>query len=528
MSTEELADRLQKLEVENTELKAYINAAITGARHHYASSDAIIGELEIAKMPKYGNSGSHCLELIRNRHLMDSNESLNTSSYVNVSFEKEELEVADMGLKINLADQTVYPESFKVHNITLNMVANLWNCPEPADFQDTMVFPGAGTVGSTEACLLGGLCLKFRWRAWYQSQHPECKNIRAVTPNLVLSTCLQNVWEKLFRYMDIEPKFVTPDSKTFTITAEGVKAQIDENTIGVVCIMGNHYAGQYDPVQEVDEMLTELNKEKGWQVGIHVDAASGGFVAPFQPEMKDVKWDFRAENVLSISASGHKFGESCCGTGWIAWREREGLSEHVAVSVSYLGGKGDSYTLNFSRPASGVYVQYYKFHRLGSKGYIDMTANRSSNAKYMRDALKAMSYQGQPRFIMCDGGDSASLPVVAAYINPELNLPYDSLDLQHAIAAYRWYVSGYKMHYTDPLTGEELPLLTDMPDSMTMFRVVVKGNVTRPMVQNLIASIEQALQNLDLIASHTMGTNRSLTKVLTLKKSSQGSSGAAC
>eukprot|EP00798_Chlamydomonas_sp_ICE-L_P009127 gene9127-16250_t len=412
---------------------------------------------------------------------MDSNEGLNTSSYVNVFFEKEELEVADMGLKINLADQTVYPESFKVHNITLNMVANLWNCPKPADFEETMVFPdagtvgsteacllevfpGAGTVGSTEACLLGGLCLKFRWRAWYQSQHPECTNIKAAA------------WEKLFRYMDIEPKFVTPDSKTFTISAEGVKAQIDENTIGVICIMGNHYAGQYDPVQEVDEMLTELNKEKGWQVGIHVDAASGGFVAPFQPEMKDVKWDFRAENVLSISASGHKFGESCCGTGWIVWREREGLSEHVAVSVSYLGGKGDSYTLNFSRPASGVDLTanrtsnakylpnpvssvlyfdldlYQLFDRYQSSFSLstsdltanstsnanDLTANRTSNAKYLRDALKAMTFKGQPRFILCDGGDSASLPVVAAYINPELNLPYDSIDLQHAVAAYHW------------------------------------------------------------------------------------------
>merc|ERR1719464_935124 len=102
-------------------------------------------------------------------------------------------------------------------------------------------------------------------------------------------------------------------------------------------------------------MLQELNAEMGWEVGIHVDAASGGFVAPFQEECPP--WDFRLPTVLSISASGHKFGESVCGTGWVIWRERKDLSENVAVSVSYLGGKGESYTLNFSRPATGSWTR---------------------------------------------------------------------------------------------------------------------------------------------------------------------------
>merc|ERR1719203_1329415 len=143
-------------------------------------------------------------------------------------------------------------------------------------------------------------------------------------------------------------------------------------------------------------MLQKLNESMGLQVGMHIDAASGGFVAPFQDDMP--AWDFRLPTVLSISASGHKFGESVCGTGWVVWRQREGLSEHVAISVSYLGGKADSYTLNFSRPASGIFVQHYKFHRLGWEGYDMLNKNRMANAKYLRDAMVKMTHKDKPRF----------------------------------------------------------------------------------------------------------------------------------
>jgi len=486
---------------ENENLKKRLSLLGNAGQHFYASADAVTEELEATKIPENGNAASHCYNLVRDRHLLDSHESLNTSSYVNVYFEKEELEVANLGLRINMADQTVYPESFKLHNITLNMVATLWNCPKPDDFDDFGAYPGAGTVGSTEACLLAGLCLKFRWREWYKKRNPSlsAQELRGQYPNLVLSTCFQAAWEKLFRYMDIEPKFVVPSKDTFTITADAVKEQVDEKTIGVLCILGNHYGGQYDPVWEIDAMLKELNKEKGWQVGIHVDGASGGFIAPFQPEVP--AWDFRLDNVLSISASGHKFGESCCGTGWVVWRQRKDLSEHVAISVSYLGGKADSYTLNFSRPATGVFVQYYKFHRLGMTGYKALCNNRMSNAKILRDALRAMEYKGQPRFKILDAGDSGCLPVVTAYLNPDLKLPYDDIDLQHIMMGYHWYVSGYKMCFNDPADEQPRPLFSDAPQDQTMFRVVVKANVTRPMIDHLLTSIKSALRDMDELAA---------------------------
>ena len=165
--------------------------------------------------------------------------------------------------------------------------------------------------------------------------------------------------------MDIDPKFVVPSLETFRPTPEQVATAIDENTCGVVVILGNHYQGGYENVAGIAAAVRQANEAKGLQVGIHVDAASGGFVAPFQPEMKTQHWDFRCNEVLSISASGHKFGESIVGTGLILWRRREDLAEHVAISVSYLGGVGESYTLNFSRPASGPMVMLYKYLRLG-------------------------------------------------------------------------------------------------------------------------------------------------------------------
>merc|ERR1719277_210694 len=469
-------------------------------------------------MPEEGLAAKHCYQKISDFHELDSRTRLNTSSYVNVHLEEDEMKVANLGLQINLADQTVYPQSFKVHNITLNMVANLWHCPKPADFDKTGAFPGAGTVGSTEACLLAGLCLKFRWRAWYAQRHGlSLEQVQAVRPNLVISTTFQAAWEKLFKYMDIEAKLVYPSVDTMTITAEQVEEQIDEKTIGVVCILGNHYGGQYDPVWEVDAMLQDFNAETGWNVGIHVDAASGGFVAPFQDDIP--AWDFRLPTVLSISASGHKFGESVCGTGWIVWRERQGLSEHVAISVSYLGDNADSYTLNFSRPASGIFVQYYKFHRLGKQGYRSINDNRMANAKYLRDAMKEIRHKdGRPKFKLLDAGDTGCLPVVTACLNPDLDLPYDDIDFQHQISQYHWYVSGYKMSFHSPCDETTQPLFSDAPASQTMFRVVVKANVTRTLMDNLIESINLVIHTMDALGAGFRDLHAPEQKSVTKKK----------
>ena len=493
-----MSSEVEELKREIGALRAQLESALEASENSYYFSKAPLQALASSGVvPAAGMPAESARALIEDHHAVDFNQRLNTSSYVNVEFEPDEEAVALMGLRVNLADQTVYPQSYKLHDSVVNMIARLWHCPEPEDLDEYGVFAGAGTVGSTEACLLSGLALKFRWRAWYAERCGKSEDeIRAIRPNLVISSCFQAAWEKLFKYMDIEPRLIFPSRDGFALDPEQVREAVDEHTIGVVCIMGNHYGGQYDPVWKVDEVLSEINAERDLQVGIHVDAASGGFIAPFQDLPA---WDFRLENVLSISSSGHKYGESCCGTGWVVWRRREDLSEHVAISVTYLGGKAESFTLNFSRPASGVYVQFYKLMRYGRSGYQQVCENMMGNAKYIRDGLKAMRYQGKPRFVMLDQGDEGCLPVVAASLNPECNFTYNDIDMQNALSQHHWYVGGYKMSLNHPLSEEPIALFSDEDQDRTMFRIVVKNNLTRGMADHLLASFEETFKFLDVL-----------------------------
>jgi len=493
-----MTSELEALQSQVALLKKELEVLHSKQDSSYYFSSGALQDPYVFSMPENGLPAKTVKTQIENNHELDFNKKLNTSSYVNVSFEEEEDDIALMGLRVNLADQTVYPESYKMHDSVVNMIANLWHCPKPDDFDEYGVFAGAGTVGSTEACLLAGLALKFRWRRWYAKCHGLTEDaVMGERPNLVISSCYQAAWEKLFKYMDIEPRLIYPPSSSFKIEADQVKDLVDDHTIGVVCIMGNHYGGQYDPVHEVDSVVEAINAEHDYQIGIHVDAASGGFVAPFQDDLSP--WDFRLPNVLSISASGHKYGESVCGTGWVVWRQRKDLSEHVAISVTYLGGKADSYTLNFSRPASGVYVQYYKLLRYGINGYRQVCANMMSNAQYIREALAGMVINGLPRFVILDDGAHGCLPVVTAMLNPECNFTYDDVDLQHVLSQHHWYVSGYKMGINDPVTEEYRALFSDQDQDQTMFRVVVKNNLTRNMAIHLIDSFNAAFGLLDAV-----------------------------
>ena len=497
-----MTNELIQLQKENTALRERLQQAQQAAGAHYYFSEAAQHDwFTLERFPENGLDRETVKLIIKNAHALDFDQRLNTSSYVNVSLDAEEEAVALMGLQVNLADQTVYTQSYKLHDTVVNMLADLWHCPRPDDFDEYKVYPGAGTVGSTEACLLAGLAFKFRWRNWYAKRAGlSVGEVICVRPNLVISTCFQAVWEKLFKYMDIEPRFIQGSGRTFTLDLEKVREAIDEHTMGVVCIMGNHYGGQYDPVWDVNEVVEQVNAEKGYQVGIHVDAASGAFIAPFQDSLP--AWDFRLKNVLSLSASGHKYGEACCGAGWVVWRQREDLSEHVAISVTYLGGKADSYTLNFSRPATGVYSQYYKLLHYGRAGYRQCCENMLRNAKFLRDGLKAMTCKnGKPRFVLLDGGDDRCLPVVAARLNPESGFNYDDVDLQNAVSQHHWYVGSYRMEFSHPVTGEKLALFHDEGREQTMFRIVVKSNLTRSMVKSLLESIQAALDFLDSIDS---------------------------
>eukprot|EP00522_Entomoneis_paludosa_P011879 CAMPEP_0172439058 /NCGR_PEP_ID=MMETSP1065-20121228/169_1 /TAXON_ID=265537 /ORGANISM="Amphiprora paludosa, Strain CCMP125" /LENGTH=538 /DNA_ID=CAMNT_0013187685 /DNA_START=93 /DNA_END=1709 /DNA_ORIENTATION=- len=459
---------------------------------YYSSSECAIDGFK--GIPDHGFPAGHVKERIIQNHELDNRPRLNTSSYVNVVSEPEEREVALMGLEVNLADASVYPASVELHDKVVNMIAELWNCPPPAQGGN---FSGSGTVGSTEACLLAGLAHKFRWRQWYQTKHGLThEQVMGVVPNIVISTCYQAAWEKLFRYFDVIPKFVVPTlANKMAIDANMIRDFVDDKTMAVVGILGNHYNGAYDPIWDMDKVVSEINAEKGYQVGIHVDGASGGFIAPFQDNVP--AFDFRLTNVLSMSASGHKFGESCCGTGWLVFRHREQLAEHISVSVTYLGGVSDSMTLNFSRPATGPYVQAYKFLRLGKSGYRRKVQRQLDVTKTFRNQMREMTVHGKPLFQICDADENPCLPVFAARINPELNVSYDDFSIQHAIGEFHWYVGAYYLSFEDFSKGGKLgPLCSDESVKSSMFRVVFKSNLTHSLAHDLINRMKEVMAHL--------------------------------
>ena len=459
---------------------------------YYSSTECAIDSFQ--GIPDHGFPASHVKERIIQSRELDNRPRLNTSSYVNVVSEKEERDVALMGLEVNLADASVYPASVELHDKVLNMIATLWNAPQP---EPNGNFSGSGTVGSTEACLLAGLAHKFRWRQWYQKKHGLTKEqVIGVVPNIVISTAYQAAWEKLFRYFDVMPRFVVPTlANKMRINAEDIRNLMDDKTMAVVGILGNHYNGAYDPIWDMDMVVEQVNAQRGLQVGIHVDGASGGFIAPFQDNVPP--FDFRLKNVLSMSASGHKFGESVCGTGWLVFRHRKDLAEHISVSVTYLGGVSDSITLNFSRPAMGPYVQLYKFLRLGKYGYKRKVQRQLAVTKMFRDEVRAMEYHGKPLFEICDADNAPCLPVFAARINPELNLDYDNFSIQHAIGEFHWYVGAYKLSYEDfSKDGALAPLCGDEPIQASMFRVVFKSNLTHSLAKDLLRRLKEVMDHL--------------------------------
>ena len=259
----------------------------------------------------------------------------------------------------NMIDKDEYPQTAELERRCVNILADLWHAPH-AGAGTTAT--GCSTTGSSEACMLGGMALLWRWRA-----RRAAAGLPGTKPNLVMGANVQVCWEKFCRYWQVEPRLVPMEPGRLHLTGPVAAQRCDENTIGVVAVMGSTMDGSYEPVQEISAELDKLQASSGHDVPIHVDGASGGFVAPFlQP---DTEWDFRVPRVASINASGHKYGLVYPGVGWVVWRDAAALPEDLIFRVNYLGGDMPTFALNFSRPGSQVAAQYYNFLRLGFEGY---------------------------------------------------------------------------------------------------------------------------------------------------------------
>jgi glutamate decarboxylase len=281
---------------------------------------------------------------------------------------------------------------------------------------------------------------------------------------------VQVCWEKFCRYWDVEPRLVDVSEQVPHLTAEGAVERCDENTIGVVAVVGSTFDGSYEPVAGIAAALDALQERSGLDVPMHVDAASGGFVAPFLDP--DLVWDFRLPRVASINASGHKYGLVYPGVGWAIWRDKAALPEDLIFDVDYLGGQMPTFALNFSRGGAQIVAQYYTMLRLGHDGYRRVQQACRDTALWLSGEIAGLG----PFRLISDGGE---LPVFAFAVRPEIG-DYTVYDVSEALRARGWIVPAYPM----PPAVEDLSVL----------RVCVRNGFSRDLASLLLDDLRRAVE----------------------------------
>ncbi len=413
------------------------------------------------EMPSASMPGNVAYQIIHDELNLDGNPALNLASFVTTWMEPEAERLMMETLNKNYVDQDEYPQTTEIQNRCVNMLANLFHAPE----EHTGV--GTATVGSSEAIHLAGLALKWNWRARCRAE-----NKPAEKPNIVMGHNVQVCWEKFARYFEVEPRYVPLGKKRFVLGVKEALELVDQNTIAVVGILGSTYTGEYEPIEALNEALEKQNKKTGWQVPIHVDAASGGFVAPFtSPQLK---WDFRLPLVKSINASGHKYGLVHPGIGWVIWRTESELPEDLIFHVNYLGGDQPTFNLNFSRGANQIIAQYYNFLSLGREGYRRIMSALEENARYLTGQLEATG-----KFTMLS--KLGHLPVVTFTFKNTGR--FTVFDLSAKLRQRGWIVPAYTM----------------APDAedVAVLRVVVREGLSRDMADMLLADILRAVDEFE-------------------------------
>jgi glutamate decarboxylase len=363
-------------------------------------------------------------QLVHDELMLDGNARLNLATFVTTWMEPRARDVMDECADKNMIDKDEYPQTAELERRCVSILADLWHGSGASHAT------GCSTTGSSEACMLGGMALKWRWRA-----RRRAAGAPADRPNLVMGANVQVCWEKFCRYWEVEPRLVDVSAQTPHLTAEAAVAHCDENTIGVVAILGSTFDGSYEPVQEIVAALDRLEAEQGIDVPVHVDAASGGFIAPFLDP--DLVWDFRLDRVQSINASGHKYGLVYPGVGWVVWRDEEALPRELVFDVDYLGGSMPTFALSFSRPGGQVAAQYYMLLRLGRAGYTLVQQASRDTARWLSARIAEIDeYE-----LLSEG---AQLPVFAFRLAPDVD-GFSVYDVSEFLRIRGWIVPAYKM-----------------------------------------------------------------------------------
>ncbi|HET9256233.1 MAG TPA: glutamate decarboxylase [Pseudonocardiaceae bacterium] len=408
------------------------------------------------RLPDTGIDPELAYQLVHDELMLDGNARLNLATFVTTWMEPRASRLMTECADKNMIDKDEYPRTAEIERRCVRMLARLWNAPDPDSA------PGCSTTGSSEACMLAGLALKRRWRA----------RGGAGTPNVVMGGNVQVCWDKFANYFEVEPRLVPMAGDRFHLDAASALPHVDENTIGVVAVLGSTFDGSYEPVAGICAALDELAARGGPDVPVHVDGASGAMIAPFLDP--GLSWDFRLPRVASINTSGHKYGLVYPGVGWVLWRDVPALPEELIYRVNYLGAVMATFALNFSRPGAQVIAQYYQFLRLGTEGYRRVQ-------QHCRDVATALAAQVAalgPLRLLTDGSE---LPVFAAALGEDVT-NYTVFDISAGLREHGWLVPAY----TFP------PGRTDL----AVLRFVIRNGMTHDLAQVLLADLRTVLTDL--------------------------------
>ncbi len=427
----------------------------------YASNDLSVS------MPKYRchvgeHAPDHVRQVILDELMLDGNARQNLATFCQTWAEPEVRSIMALTLDKNMVDKDEYPRTAEIEARCVHMLAHLWNSP---DADNTL---GTSTTGSSEAAMLGGMALLWKWR-----DRRRAAGLPTDRPNLVTGP-VQICWHKFARYWDVELREIPMEGDRLIMTPDEAVKRVDENTIGVVPTLGVTFTCQYEPVEAVSRALDEHQATTGLDVPIHVDGASGGFIAPFVDP--DLVWDFRLRRVKSINASGHKFGLAPLGVGWVIWRDAAELPEDLIFDVNYLGGNMPTFSLNFSRPGGSVIAQYYNFLRLGRSGYRKIHESGFANAQFLAQEIAAM---GQFELIYEGHG---GIPGVAWKLREGEDHGFTLFDLADRLRTTGWQVPAYTL----PKNREDLAIQ----------RIIVRHDFSRDLAGLLLEDYKGALEHL--------------------------------
>lgn len=449
---------------------------------------SIFGAADVAKplpteqFPEQAMRPEDAFQLIKDELLLDGNARQNLATFCQTWDDTWVHRLMDISISKNMIDKDEYPQCAEIEQRCVRMIANLWNVPK----ENTPI--GCSTIGSSEACMLGGMAALWRWRARRRKEGKPTDK-----PNLVCGP-VQICWHKFCRYWDVEMREIPMSKDSFCMSEEEMLKRVDENTICVVPTFGVTYTGQYEFPEPVCRALDKLAAEGGPDVDVHVDAASGGFLAPFTAP--EIPFDFRLPRIKSISSSGHKYGLAPVGCGWVVWRDVSELPKDLTFAVNYLGGSIPTIALNFSRPAGQVISQYYTFSRLGMEGY-----RRIHNAAYqVADFLhREFNKLGKFKFI-ATGNPQTDIPAVCFYMKKGYTPGYNLYELSDRLRIRGWQVPAFSL----PANVEDIVVM----------RVMVRRGFTMDMAALLMEDVKRAM---DFLSAHAPAQHLEEKEAMTFK-----------